>query len=40
MVCCVFKLLSTKNRVRHIRINTRLDLEYFLISLKIRFYWD
>ena len=32
-VSCVLKLLTTTNRVRWIRINTKPDLDYFLISL-------
>ena len=36
LVSCLLKLLITTNRVRYIRINTKLNLDFFKISLKIR----
>ena len=35
-ISCVLKQLTT-NRVRYIRTNTKLSLDYFLISLKIQY---
>ena len=32
---CVLKLLTTTNRVRYSRIITKLNLDFFLISLEI-----
>ena len=36
-VSCVLKLLTTTYCVRYIRNNEKLDLNFFLISLKIRY---